>query len=233
MPDPHMRDRCLHVNGYSLQFLGFFPRCAYDVAMQLLWIALFWLGLGVFDAMQTVLVMHSEGMHHVWLKLFLVTVATWLPWALATPGVLLARPKIPAARPARLYEMASARCGVHRNRFRLCRLDHDPSRDLQSLRWSGQRALRRSGARQIRKRYALLVRALRGHPHGQIRFGFSRAFGDLANGSGPSQRRPFQSATQRVAKSDRAALSLQYAQRWLGPDPRRTERCRGSDRRRT
>jgi signal transduction histidine kinase len=47
-----------------------------------------WLGFGIFDAMQTVLVMHSEGMHHAWLRLFFVTVVSWLPWALATPLVL-------------------------------------------------------------------------------------------------------------------------------------------------
>jgi hypothetical protein len=52
------------------------------------WIAAIWLGLGLFDAMQTVLVMKSEGMHHAWVRLFLVTVVSWLPWALATPFVL-------------------------------------------------------------------------------------------------------------------------------------------------
>lgn len=46
-----------------------------------------WLGFGVFDAMQTVLVMHSEGMHHAWVRLFFVTAVSWLPWALATPLV--------------------------------------------------------------------------------------------------------------------------------------------------
>jgi len=52
------------------------------------WIASIWLGLGLFDAMQTVLVMKSEGMHHAWVRLFLVTVVSWLPWALATPFAL-------------------------------------------------------------------------------------------------------------------------------------------------
>jgi len=53
-----------------------------------MWIAAFWLGLGLFDAAQTVLIMRSEGMHHAWVALFWVTVISWLPWAGATPFVL-------------------------------------------------------------------------------------------------------------------------------------------------
>jgi two-component system, LytTR family, sensor kinase len=37
--------------------------------------------LGVFEATQTVLVMRAEGMHHAWVKLFFVTLASWAPWA--------------------------------------------------------------------------------------------------------------------------------------------------------
>jgi len=53
-----------------------------------IWIASIWLGFGLLDAMQTVLIMHSEGMHHAWVKLFMTTVFSWLPWALATTLVL-------------------------------------------------------------------------------------------------------------------------------------------------
>jgi two-component system, LytTR family, sensor kinase len=53
-----------------------------------IWIASIWFGLGLFDATQTVLVMRSEGMHHAWITLFVTTVLSWLPWALATPLVL-------------------------------------------------------------------------------------------------------------------------------------------------
>ena len=53
-----------------------------------IWIAGPWFGLGVIDATQTVFVMHSEGMHHAWLRLFAVVVVSWLPWAIATPFVL-------------------------------------------------------------------------------------------------------------------------------------------------
>ncbi len=53
-----------------------------------IWIVLIWLGYGLVDAMQTVFVMRSEGMHHAWGKLFLTSVLSWLPWALATPLIM-------------------------------------------------------------------------------------------------------------------------------------------------
>jgi hypothetical protein len=52
------------------------------------WIAAIWLSIGLFDATQTVLVMHAEGMHHYWVRLFIMQVVQWLPWAFATPFVL-------------------------------------------------------------------------------------------------------------------------------------------------
>src|SRR5258708_802907 len=51
-------------------------------------IASIWLGVGLFDATQTVVVMRSEGMHHAWVQLFVPLLLSWLPWALATPFVL-------------------------------------------------------------------------------------------------------------------------------------------------
>src|ERR1700734_1801134 len=57
-----------------------------------IWITSIWLGFGMVDAAQTVFVMRSEGMHHVWVKLFVVTVLFWVPWAVATaPVVYLGR----------------------------------------------------------------------------------------------------------------------------------------------
>jgi len=61
-------------------------------------IAAFWTGLGVFDAMQTVVVMRSEGMHHAWPVLFAVIVISWLPWAVATPLVGALARRVPPAR---------------------------------------------------------------------------------------------------------------------------------------
>ncbi|MDP9159696.1 MAG: histidine kinase [Acidobacteriota bacterium] len=53
-----------------------------------IWIALIWSGIGLFDAIQTVFVMHAEGMHHAWVRLFVTLLLSWLPWALATPLVV-------------------------------------------------------------------------------------------------------------------------------------------------
>ena len=50
-----------------------------------LWIAAIWCAGGLFDASQTVLVMHAEGKQHAWLPLFTTEFVSWLPWALATP----------------------------------------------------------------------------------------------------------------------------------------------------
>lgn len=50
-------------------------------------IAAIWCAVGLFDASQTILVMHAEGRHHPWLPLFATELVSWLPWALATPLV--------------------------------------------------------------------------------------------------------------------------------------------------
>ncbi len=48
-------------------------------APQWVWMAAIWLGLGLFDALQTVFVMRSERMHHAWLILFATVMFSWLP----------------------------------------------------------------------------------------------------------------------------------------------------------
>jgi two-component system LytT family sensor kinase len=53
-----------------------------------IWIASIWSGFGLVAAVQTVFVMRAEGMHHAWVKLFITTIISWFPWALATPLVL-------------------------------------------------------------------------------------------------------------------------------------------------
>ncbi len=50
-----------------------------------LWIAAIWFVIGLCDASQTVLFMHALGKHHAWLPMFATELASWLPWALATP----------------------------------------------------------------------------------------------------------------------------------------------------
>jgi LytS/YehU family sensor histidine kinase len=53
------------------------------------WIAVVWLVGGLLEASQAVLIMRfGEGRHHFWLPLFAVSLATWLPWALATPWII-------------------------------------------------------------------------------------------------------------------------------------------------
>ena len=53
-----------------------------------LWTAAIWGGIGLFDGTQTVLSMQAMHMHHAWAKLFLFEILCWVPWALATPGVM-------------------------------------------------------------------------------------------------------------------------------------------------
>jgi two-component system, LytTR family, sensor kinase len=53
-----------------------------------LWTTAIWLGIALFDATQTVFGMRAEGMHHAWGYLFLTTILSWLPWALATPWIV-------------------------------------------------------------------------------------------------------------------------------------------------
>lgn len=65
---------------------------------QWIWIAVIWIGVGLFDATQSVFSMRAEGMHHAWLKLFFTLLLTWVPWALATPFVLRLGRRYPPSR---------------------------------------------------------------------------------------------------------------------------------------
>ena len=62
------------------------------------WIAAIWFSVGLFEATQTVVVMHAEGMHHAWVRLFVTVLLSWLPWALATPLVMHLGRRYPAAQ---------------------------------------------------------------------------------------------------------------------------------------
>ncbi len=57
-----------------------------------------WSGVGLLDATQNVFVMRSEGMHHAWARLFLRLFIAWLPWVLATPGVLFLGRRYPPTK---------------------------------------------------------------------------------------------------------------------------------------
>lgn len=67
-------------------------------SIRWLWIAAIWCAGGLFDASQTVFVMHWEGRHHPWPPLFGTEFVSWLPWALATPLVAGLARRYPIAR---------------------------------------------------------------------------------------------------------------------------------------
>jgi len=53
------------------------------------WIAAIWCVGGLFEATQSVLILRfAERRQHAWLPLFATELATWLPWALATPFII-------------------------------------------------------------------------------------------------------------------------------------------------
>lgn len=62
------------------------------------WIVSICLGLGLFDALQDIAVMRTEGVHHAWGRLFASMLLSWLPWALATPVVLRLQRRYPLQR---------------------------------------------------------------------------------------------------------------------------------------
>jgi hypothetical protein len=62
------------------------------------WIAAIWSAGALFDASQTLLIMHAEGRHLPWLPLFATELVSWLPWALATPLVIHLARRYPIVR---------------------------------------------------------------------------------------------------------------------------------------
>ena len=71
-----------------------------------------WTGVALFDATQTVVVMHSEGMHHAWLLLFITTFLSWMPFATATPVVIFLGRRYPplTIRPLRTWVIHVVAC---------------------------------------------------------------------------------------------------------------------------
>jgi signal transduction histidine kinase len=68
-------------------------------AIQWRWIAALWCAGGLFEATQAVLIMRfGEGRDGAWLPLFATSLATWLPWALATPWVVSLARRYPVIR---------------------------------------------------------------------------------------------------------------------------------------
>lgn len=57
-----------------------------------------WLGVGLFDASQTVFAMRTEGMHHAWSAMFVSLFLSWAVWAAATPLVVHVGRRYPPVR---------------------------------------------------------------------------------------------------------------------------------------
>src|SRR5882724_9209178 len=62
------------------------------------WIATIWFAGALFDASQSVFILHAEGKSHGELRLFATELVTWLPWVLATPFVISLARRYPIIR---------------------------------------------------------------------------------------------------------------------------------------
>ncbi|WP_284319710.1 sensor histidine kinase [Dyella acidisoli] len=62
------------------------------------WVGAMWLAFALIDATQTVLVMHAQGMHHPWARLFAFRVVVWSLWMLASPLMLALDHRFPMRR---------------------------------------------------------------------------------------------------------------------------------------
>jgi two-component system, LytTR family, sensor kinase len=72
-----------------------------------LWIAAMWCAGGLFEASQSVLILRfAEHKQHAWLPLFGTELATWLPWALATPWVISLARRYPITRGTNVHAVA-------------------------------------------------------------------------------------------------------------------------------
>jgi two-component system, LytTR family, sensor kinase len=71
-----------------------------------LWIAAIWSAGGLIDAIQSVLHMQAGQRHLPWLPIFGTSLASWLPWALATPFVIGLARKYPIGRGVKLGAVA-------------------------------------------------------------------------------------------------------------------------------
>src|ERR1700739_1726705 len=101
--------RSLHASGNSLHFPDSASDKDYDSSMgtgdiradspRWMGIASIWFSFGLIDALETVFVMRSEGMHHAWLILFAAVMFSWLPWVVATPLILHLSRKFPLVKP--------------------------------------------------------------------------------------------------------------------------------------
>jgi two-component system, LytTR family, sensor kinase len=65
-------------------------RLTYFDANGWIWIAAIWCAFALFDACQTVFMLHTGTRLRAWSPMFFTELATWLPWILATPLIIRA-----------------------------------------------------------------------------------------------------------------------------------------------
>ena len=65
---------------------------------RLQWIAALWCAGALFEASQSVLILHAEGKHRTWPTLLGTQLLSWLPWALATPLIITLARRYPIVR---------------------------------------------------------------------------------------------------------------------------------------
>jgi signal transduction histidine kinase len=77
-------------------------------------IVLIWLGIAVICAVQDVMVMQREHMHHSWPRLLVTLIVSWLVWVLATPTVLRLGRRFPPVRlrPISTWAVHLIACGA-------------------------------------------------------------------------------------------------------------------------
>jgi two-component system, LytTR family, sensor kinase len=66
------------------------------------WIAAIWCAGALFDASQTIFVMHAMGARRAWFPPFVIEFVSWLPWVLATPFIVELARRRPIVRGALL-----------------------------------------------------------------------------------------------------------------------------------
>lgn len=76
-------------------------------AIRWRWITAFWCAGAMFEAGQSIFMLHAEGRQGGELRLFATEMASWLPWMLATPVVIALARRFPIARGLTLRGLAA------------------------------------------------------------------------------------------------------------------------------
>src|SRR5882724_5109342 len=114
----------------------------------------------------------------------------------------------------------------HRSGFRLLeRRSGGAAKPVGEVPGSGSRSIWGSVVAEVREWAALVPDPLRHHPPSQPHAGIPRAISSTADRDRAPQRAAFEGAAQCSPETNRAALSVQYAQCHRWPRAREKERC--------